>query len=329
MSTLSRREFVHRASVTGLGLLAGCGRLPWQAEPTRVPRIGYLSVVRIAASEAEFLQGLGEHGYVEGENVIIERRDVGGQPERYPELAAEFVALPVDLIFAAGGTPAVLAARQATSTIPIVVSTGELIGTGLVASLARPGGNVTGLTNISPELSGKRLELLKETVPGLSRVAVVVPDNPTAPLSLQQTELAAQALGVTLRPLAVREVADFEVAFETAREQTEAILILGDALVRRHLADIAALASRSRLPSMHLEREFALAGGFMAYGSNLPHQTRRAAAYVAKILKGAQPADLPIEQPTTFDFVINLKTAQALGLTIPQHVLLQATEVIQ
>jgi putative tryptophan/tyrosine transport system substrate-binding protein len=336
VATLSRRQFLRGASVAGLGLLAGCGQLPGAAQDSvpRVYRLGYLGgstgdPVSLRRHEL-FQQGLRAHGYVEGQNIIIERRYTEGRTERLPALAAELAGLPIDLIFIAGGTPAAVAAKEATSTIPIVVPAGDLVGPGLVASLARPGGNVTGLTTISPQLSGKRLQLLKEMIPDAVRVAMIWnPTNATSVVSLPEVQVAAEALGVALLPLEVRDSTDFEAAFEAAREHAEAVLVVGDPLFVPHAARMADLATRSRLPTMYSERAYAEAGALMAYGSNLDDQFRRAADYVDRILKGARPTDLPIEQPTTFDFVINLRTAQALGLTIPQHVLLQATEIIQ
>jgi putative ABC transport system substrate-binding protein len=276
-----------------------------------------------------------DHGYIEGQNLLIERRSGGGglsevQPQELSAPAAELVALPVDVIFAAGGTVAAVAARQATSTIPIVSPSGDLVGVGLVASLARPGGNVTGLTTISPQLSGKRMELLKEAVPGVSRVAAIWnPGSATASGAMRETQAAAESLGLEVYPLPVRSPSELAPAFETARAQVDAVTVMGDPLMLTEAVQIAGLAASSRLPAMYASRAYPDAGGLMGYGANLPDQHRRAASYIDKILKGAKPADLPVEQPREFDFVINLKTAQALGLTIPQHVLLQASEVIQ
>jgi putative ABC transport system substrate-binding protein len=276
-----------------------------------------------------FVQGLHELGYIEGQNVLIDRRSADGQPARFPILAAELVALPVDLI-AAGTTASAVAAKQATSTIPIVVMGGDLIASGLVASLARPGGNVTGISSLGRQTNGKRLELLKEALPRVSRVAGLWnPDAPSAAFNRQQAEDAASALGLTLQFLETRDAGELEAVFKAAREQADAVLILPDPLFTTPSARVAALAAENRLPAISLEREFTDAGGLMSYGSSLTKNAKRAASYVDKILKGASPADLPIEQPREFDFIINLRTAQALGLTIPQHVLLQATEVIQ
>ena len=278
-----------------------------------------------------FRDGLRELGYVEGQNLAIEYRDALGGSDQLREIAANLVHVPVDILVTGGG-PATEAAKQATSTLPIVFTqSADPVGTGLVASLARPGGNVTGLTNSAKDLSAKRLQLLKETVPGLSSVAVLW--NPTSPGTVEQhaeTQEAARLLGLRLLVLEVRRADDLERAFESASEhRAEALAILGDPLMTASAARLADLAAQRRLPAIYPVRVFAEEGGLMAYGSDVRDQYRRAASYVDKILKGANPADLPVEQPMRFDLVINLKTAQALGLTIPQHVLIQATEVIQ
>jgi ABC-type uncharacterized transport system substrate-binding protein len=334
-SPIMRRHFVLGSGAMGLGLLAGCGRLPWQAEqPARAYRLGYLRLAPPAGPSVQwteaFLDALRDYGYVEGQNLLVEYRDAAGRLDLFPALAAELVALPVDVIYAGEGPAAALAAKQATSTIPIVVPVGDLLGNGLVASLARPGGNVTGLTNFSAQLVGKRLELLQQAVPGISRVAAIWnPANPAMPPYLQQTQDAAGELGLTLQPLAVRDATDLEPAFTTARQGADAVLVLTDAVLAPQAARIAELALQSRLPSMFQEREFAQVGGLMAYAPNSVLVYRRAAYYVDRILKGAKPADLPVEQPMTFDFVVNLKTARELGLTFPNEIMLQVTEVIQ
>jgi putative ABC transport system substrate-binding protein len=328
MMRQSRRQFVQSVGVAGLALAAGCGRLPWQAQaPPKVPRVGYLSIAShssIMTLTDAFRHGLRELGYVEGHNIVIEYRSAEGSDERLPALAAELVGLPVDVIVA-GSAQALLAAMGATSTIPIVAAqAGDPVGTGLVASLARPGGNLTGLINMGAKLNQKRLELLKDAVPSFSRVAVLAnPGNPMTTLQLAETREAAQSLEVQLQILEVHRADAFGSAFEAAsREGAEAMIILGSPLMTATAARLAELTGRSRLPAIHGIRDFVGAGGLMAYGADLRAQFRRAATYVDKILKGARPADLPIEQPTTFDFVINLRTAQALGLTIPPHVLL-------
>jgi putative tryptophan/tyrosine transport system substrate-binding protein len=331
---LSRRQVVQGAGTVGLGLLAGCGRLPWQEQPpAKVPRIGFLSgtsAVSGAAAVEAFRQGLREHGYVEGQNIVVDYRFAEAEADQRRALAAELVQLPVDVIVTAG-TLAVRAAKDATATIPIVVARGDdLVAFGLVASLARPGGNVTGLSTIALQLSQKRLELLKEAVPGASRVAVFW--NPAIPERASEfSELAsvAEALGVQLQSLEVSGTEGFESAFEAAtRERADALLTLDNALTSVYRSRLVDLALRSRLPMISADRALAEAGGLMSYGPNFNEQYRRAAYYVDRILRGAKPADLPVEQPSTFDFAINLKTAQALGLTIPHHVLLQATEII-
>ncbi len=303
-------------------------------QPAKVPRIGYLSSRSPTDNPhllEAFRQGLRELGYVEGQNVAIEYRFGEGRPERLPALAAELVRLKVDVIVATS-PPAPEAAKQATSTIPIVAAaTGDPVAEGLVASIARPGGNITGLASISPEVVGKQLELLKEVAPKVSRVAVL--QNPSSqghPFVLRQAEGAARALGVQLHILQARTPPEIDAAFAAMRSQRAGgVLVLRDPLFFTRRTQIAALAAKSRLPAVYGNREHAEAGGLMAYGASGAHMFRRAATYVDKILKGAKPADLPVEQPTRFELVINLKTAKALGLTIPQLVLIRADQVIQ
>jgi putative ABC transport system substrate-binding protein len=279
-----------------------------------------------------FLQGLREHGYVEGKNIVIEYRFSEDRNDRLPDLAAELVNLKVAIIVASG-SPASLAAKQATTTIPIVMGSlaANPVETGFIASLARPGGNITGMTEMAAQLSGKRLELIKATVPGLSRVAVFWnPPNPAYGPALRELEAAAPTLGLKLQRLEVRVPGDLEGAFEAAaRQRVGALIAPSDPLVSNRPRMIADLALKYRLPTMMVNKEFVEAGGLLSYGPDLTDSYRRAAAYVDKILKGANPADLPMEQPTKFDLFVNLKTAQALGLTIPQSVLQQATQVIQ
>jgi putative ABC transport system substrate-binding protein len=297
-----------------------------------VYRIGFLSTDPPPARVWEaLLDGLREHGYSEGQNLIFERRFSEGQAERFPELAAELVRLRVDLIIVMT-TPAALAAKHATQTIPIVIPTAiDPVGSGLVASLARPGGNLTGLSTVGPELSEKRLELLREVVPGMTRVAVLWnAANPASELAWHETQAAARALGLLLHSQDVRGPQDFEGAFAlTAQARPEALLVLGDSLINMHEQQIAEFATQNHLPNMVARRESVMAGGLMFYGSSLPDGLRRAAYYVDRILKGAKPTDLPVEQPTKFELVINLKTAQALGLTIPPTLLFRADEVIR
>jgi putative ABC transport system substrate-binding protein len=333
----TRREFMQGAlALAGFSLLSGCATLPLPGQQAaKVPRIGFLAVGsregRAPLIEA-LLQGLREHGYVEGQNIVIEYRFSEGRDDRLPELAAELVDLKVDLIVASG-TPASFAAKQATSTIPIVMGglAANPVETGLVASLARPGGNVTGMSMMTSQLSGKRLELLKETVPGLSRVAVLWnPPNPTYGPVLRELEAGAQMLGLELQRVEVRVPEDFEAAFEAATTQRAGALIApADPLTTNRPKVVAELALKHRLPAMMDLREFVEAGGLLSLGVNLTELYRRAAVHVDKIVKGANPADLPMEQPTKLDLFVNLKTAQALGLIIPQSVLTQATEVIQ
>jgi putative tryptophan/tyrosine transport system substrate-binding protein len=331
----SRRQVVQGAGAVGLALLAGCGRWPGQAPaPATVHRIGFLSSATPAAMTARlaaFRQGLHELGYVEGTNLLIETRWAEGQLDRVPELAAELAHLSVDVLVVHGDEP-IRSAKQASSMIPIVMGlSGDPVGLGFVASLARPGGHITGLSIMSPQLSAKRLELLKEAVPSTSRVGFVwYPGNPGIALALRETETAAPLLRVQVQPLEVRSPNDFGGAFDAAIAQgVDALRVTSGGLTTSHLTRIIELAAERRLPTLYEGRESVLAGGLMSYGPNIPELSRRAATYVDKILKGANPADLPIEQPMRFDFVINLRTAQALGLTIPHHVLLQATEVIQ
>jgi putative ABC transport system substrate-binding protein len=330
----SRRQFVRGGlALAGLSLLSGCERPGQQA--AKVPRIGFLAVGsregRAFLIEG-FLQGLREHGYVEGQNIVIEYRFSEDHNDRLPELAAELVDLKVALIVASG-SPASFAAKQATSTIPIVMGgiAANPVETGLIASLARPGGNVTGITLMSSQLSGKRLELLKEIVPGLARVAVFWnPPNPAYGPILKELETAAPTLGLKLQRLEVRVPGDFEGAFKAAtRQRAGALIAPGDPLLANWRKVVADLALKYRLPTTMDIKEFVEAGGLLSLGPDLVDLYRRAATHVDKILKGANPADLPMEQPTKLDLYVNLKTARALGLTIPQSVLLQATQVIQ
>jgi putative ABC transport system substrate-binding protein len=324
------------------GLLAGTGALllaaplAARAQPAAtVPRIGYLSPISPPADSARieaFRQGLRDLGYVEGQSIVIEYRYADGKFDRLPDLAAGLVRLKVDVIVAAS-TPGILAAKQATSAIPIVMTlSADPVPTGLVSSLARPGANITGLSLLSGELNGKRLELLKEIVPSLSRVAALWnPDNPASRFQLKETEAAAHVLGIQLQPLEVRGPdPDFERIFQaTGRGRISALITPDDLLIFSHRARIVDLAARKRLPAMYAFREFVDAGGLMSYTANRPHLFRRAATYVDKILRGARPGDLPVEQPTKFELVINLKAARALGLAIPSRLLALADEVIQ
>src|SRR5216684_282907 len=329
---MERRTFL--ATLAGWLLAAP---LAAEAQPReKVPRVGYLSPgspsepFRRRRFEA-FRQGLRELGYVEGQNIAIESRWAEGKYDRYSALAADLVRLKVDVIVAVGGR-ATQDAQQATRTIPIVMSVViDPVGSGLVASLARPGGNITGLTIMASDLVGKQLELLKEVVPKVSRVALLSnPANPGSAPQLRQAEAAARALGVGLQLLEARGPQEIDSAFAAmTRERAGALLILPDAIFGNQRRQIAELAAKSRLPSLLGVGEYAEAGGLMTYSANNLDLERRAATFVDKILKGAKPADLPIEQPSKFELIINLKTAKALGLTIPQSLLRRADEVIQ
>jgi putative ABC transport system substrate-binding protein len=278
-----------------------------------------------------FPDALRELGWIEGQNVVIERRFAENRVERLPELAAELIRLNVDVIVGIG-TLAPLAAKRATTTIPIVMTAaGDPLGSGLVASLARPGGNVTGMSLMAPDLGGKRLELLKEVLPRLSRVAVLWDAaNPYAALVFKETQGAGRTLGIEVQSLEVRGPDDFDGAFEALRRQRrDALITVEDPLTFTHQNLIAKFAAGQLLPTLHGFKEDVVAGALMSYGANLADLFRRAAGYVDKILKGAKPADLPVQQPTKFDFVINLTTAKALGLTIPDKLLALADEVIE
>ena len=281
-----------------------------------------------------FRQGLRERGYVEGQNIVIEYRAADGKIERFPGLATELIRLKVDLIVA-GNTPAARAVQQATTTIPLVVAAmGDPVGDGLVASLARPGGNITGSTFLGPELVPKRLEMLKAALPTVSRVAALwhpgAYSGRTMRDMLKETEAAARTLGVQLQLVEVRGPDEFDHAFSTmTRERAGALIVFPSPMLFGERRRIVDLAAKHRLPSMAVAREFVELGGLIAYGASINDLFRRAATYVDKILKGVKPADLPVEQPTKFELVINLKTAKALELTIPQSLLLRADEVIQ
>ena len=299
----------------------------------KVYRVGYLSSGPASPPSGRreaFRQGLRELGYVEGQNLIIEYRFAEGKLNRLPELAAELIRLKLDVIFAYS-TPAVQAIRKATTTLAIVTVSGDPVREGFVASLARPGGNITGLANLTPELAGKRLELLKEVVPQVSRVAVLWdPDNPGSGLRMRETETAANSLGIKLQSVEVRGSSDFERAFSVMKqERAGALVLVRGRLINDQLPRIVEFAMKNRLPTMYDERGFTEAGGLMSYGTVLADLDRRAATYVDKILKGAKPADLPVEQPTKFEFVINLKTAKQIGLTIPPVALYRADKIIK
>ena len=318
-------------------LFAGLFALSFPAEAqqqAKVPRIGYLSGASLSAISARIealRQGLRELGYVEGKNIVIEWRWAEGKPDRLPDLAAELVRLKVDIIVSAG--PAVTPRlKEATKTIPIVMAQdNDPIGNGFVSSLARPGGNITGLATLAPELSGKQLELLKEIIPRLSRVAVLgSPTEPGNAQTLREIELAAAAFSVKIQNLDVQGPNDFETVFRAASKgRAEAALVLVSTIFNSHRTQVIELAVKSQLPAIFYSAEYVELGGLMAYGPSYTDLYRRTATYVDKILKGAQPADLPVEQPTKFELVINLKTAQQIGLTIPPNVLARADKVIR
>lgn len=303
-------------------------------QTTRTPRIGFLFVSALSSNSARieaFRQGLRELGYVEGKNIVIEWRSADGKPDRVPALAAELTGLKIDLMVTAGPA-ATRPAKETTVAIPIVMAQDtDPVGNGFVASLARPGGNITGLSTLSPELSGKQLELLTEIVPKLSRMAVIgISTRPGNAQALREMELAAAAFKVHLQYLDVLNLKDIEPAFRVAsKEHVNAILLLGNPIATTHRKQIIELAIKNRLPAIYDRPEFVEDGGLMTYAVSQNDLYRRAATYVDKILKGAKPADLPVEQPKKFEFVINLKAAKHLGLTIPQSVLYRADKVIK
>jgi putative ABC transport system substrate-binding protein len=331
---LNRRIFL---GTLGGGLLAA--PLATEAQGERIARIGYLvlnPVARERRVRAPFLHGLRDLGYVEGRNLLIEYRDADGKPERFAALAAQLVALKVDVIVTTtGGTASALAAKQTTATLPIVFATaGDPVAEGIGTSLARPGGNVTGLSVVVPDLIGKSLELIKQVVPGVNRIALLVkPDSlPDRALKerLEAATIAAQALGVRLQVVEARGPQDFDRAFsDMTQARAGALHVLATGMFDTHRGRLVALAAENRLPTVYTFKHSVEDGGLMSYGPDLADLYRRAAIYVDKILKGAKPADLPVEQPTKFELTINLKTARALGLTIPQALLLRADEVIQ
>jgi putative ABC transport system substrate-binding protein len=331
-----RRRFL-RGSLTlaGLSLLAGCGlpALPGQ-QPAKVPRVGLLlpgAQAGAAANVAVFKDGLRDFGYVEGQNIVVEARFAEGNFDRLAELATQLVQLPVDVL-AASTTPAIQAAKRATTTLPIVMmSSGDSIGAGLVASLGRPGANVTGVSTMAVELSGKRLDLLKQAAPGATRVAAIwntADDGMNAEYG--ETVAVASQLGLELQPLGARVGDDLTQAYETARSGgAQAVVVMQDPFIIGNRTRLVELSVRNRLPTISGDAAFAAAGGLMSYGPNPGSVTRRMAYFVDKILKGTSPAELPVEQPTSFEFFINMTTARTLGLTIPESLLLQATEIIQ
>ena len=323
------------ASILFAGAVLAFAVVAEAQQPKKVPQIGFLLSPSPSASgfvdriEA-FRQALRERGYIEGQNIAIEYRWAEGRYERLPILAAELVSLKVDILLTQA-TPGTRAAKQATTTIPIVmVVSGDAIATGLVSSLARPGGNITGTTYFAPELAAKRLELLKEAVPRIRRVAVLInPDNPINASVQQAVETTAKLLKVELQQVEIRGPSEFDGAFSAmANKRVDALSVIEDPMLIANVRPIADLVTKKRLPSIAFG-EFAEAGGLMAYGVNFLNIYRRAAFFVDKILKGTKPADIPVEQPTKFDFVINLKTAKQIGVSIPHSVLYRADKVIK
>jgi putative ABC transport system substrate-binding protein len=323
--TIGRRELL-----AALGCAAAAWPLAARAQQTgKLPTIGFLGSTTPAAQSqltAAFVQRLGELGWIEGQTVTIEYRWAEGRSERF----AEFVRLKVDVILT-HNTPPVLAAKQATSVIPIVFATAaDPVDTGVVASLARPGGNVTGLSSQTPDVAGKRIELLREVVPGLHRFAILAnPDNSYVALELHEAQAAARMLGLEVDLFEIRRAENIAPAFETVKGRAEALYVMPDPVMFIHRLRINTLALGARLPTMHSLREYVEASGLISYGPSWSDQWRRAADYIDKILRGAKPAALPVQQPTKFDLIINLTTAQALGLTVPPTLLARADEVIE
>jgi putative ABC transport system substrate-binding protein len=326
---MKRREFIT--------LIGGATAWPItaRAQQKSMPVIGFLGNDRGAPAVPGFSQGLRELGYTEGRNILIEYRRAEGKPERFPVLAAELVALKVDVIMSAGGTLGALAAKRATTTLPIVFgAAGDPVAEGLVTSLARPGGNVTGLSAVTTELVGKLMELLKQAVPGVSLVAHLwkpdsMPDR-AKEVRLKEADISARALGVQLQVVEARGPADFDRAFsDMAAKGAGALLVLSTPAFEIERQRIVDLAAKNRLPAVYTARAYVVIGGLMSYGPNFTDLNRRAAGYVDKILRGAKPSDLPVEQPTKFELVINLNTAKTLGLTVPPTLLAHADEVIE
>ncbi len=326
---MRRREFI--ALVGGIAVAWPLAARAQQ--PGKLPTVGFLGPnTRSAASEwvAALVQRLRELGWIEGRTVTIEYRWVEGREERFAQVAAEFVRLKVDVIVTSG-TQAVIASKQATSVIPIVFATaGDPVGNSLVASLAQPGGNVTGLATLAADLAGKRLELLREVAPGLGHLAIMGNvSNPFTVLEMGEVQAAARRLGIEAATLEIRRAEDIAPAFEALKGRSEALYVCTDALANTNRIRINTLALGERLPTMHGSRDFVEAGGLMSFGPNFPDLFRRAADYVDKILHGTKPGSIPVEQPTKFDLVVNLITAKALGLSVPPPLLARADEVIE
>jgi putative ABC transport system substrate-binding protein len=328
MLDVRRRELI-----TLLGSAAAWPLAARAQQAAKLPIIGLLGSGALTNQRAwvdAFVQRLRELGWIEGRTITIEYRWAEGRPERFAEIAAEFVRLKVDLILALG-TEATLAAKKATAVIPIVFPVaGDPIGTGIVASLARPGGNVTGLSNLAADLASKRLEMLRDVFPGLDRLAIMANINgPGAVLEMHEFQAAARTLGLEVVSLEIRRTQDIAPALESLKGRANALYVVGDPLANLNRTRINTFALVARQPTIYVQREYVEAGGLMSYGPNYPDLNRRAADYVDKILRGAKPADIPVEQPTKFDLVINLVTARALGLTVPPTLLARADEVIE
>jgi putative ABC transport system substrate-binding protein len=327
-SYIGRRKF--------LATLGGAAAWPLAAraqQPGKVPTIGFLGSGTPTSQRTwvdAFVQRLRELGWIEGRTVAIDYRWAEGRPERFAEIAAEFVRLKVDVIFAVG-TEAALAAKNATAVIPIVFPVaGDPVGTGIVASLARPSGNVTGLSNLAADLAAKRLEILRDVLPRLARLAILANvGSPAAVLEMHEFRGAASTLGLEVVPLEIRRTDDIAPALESLNGRADTLYVVGDPLANFNRIRINTFALVARLPTMYVQREYVEAGGLMSYGPNYPDLNRRAADYVDKILRGAKPAELPVEQPTNFDLVVNLVTARALGVTVPPTLLARADEVIE
>ena len=327
---MQRREFITLLS----GIVAAWPLAARAQQPAKIPRIGFLGN-STATMEANLIgplrDGLRELGYEEGRNVIIEFRWADGKYDQFPALVAELLAAKVDVIITAG-TPATLAIKKATSMVPLVfIAVGDPVGTGVVPNLGRPGGNITGLSSIAPDLEGKRLELLREVVPKLSHVAFFLnPANAFHTASMRQARVAAQSLGIKLQPMEVNKSEQLDGAFASiVKEKPDALLILADRVFLHNRKRMMEFAIQQRLPSVNAYRELVEAGGLISYGPSYEDMHRRAAVYVDKILKGTKPADLPIEQPTKFTLLINLKTAKTLGLTVPPTLVARADELIE
>jgi putative tryptophan/tyrosine transport system substrate-binding protein len=326
---MRRREFI--ALLGGAALMLPLAA--WGQQPGKLPTIGFLGGTTPAAQlqwTAAFVQRLRELGWVEGRNVAIEYRWAEGRSERYTEIAAEFVRLKVDVIFT-HGTPATILVKQTTSLIPIVFTVvGDPVGTGIVATLARPGGNVTGQSSLTADLAAKRLELFRDVVPRLRRLGIFGNiDNSTVVLEIAELQAAVRTLGLEAATFGIRRAEDIVPAFETLKSRTDALYVAGDPIVLTNGVRINILAVGARLPTIYGGREYVTTGGLMSYGPNYPDLYKRAADYVDKILRGAKPGDIPVAQPTKFDLIINLTTAKALGLDLPPSLLARADEVIE